>query len=199
MKNTREHILKVALSLFLRDSYKGVTMQQIVKATGLSKGAFYHYFDSKESLFESILKNYFEKMMVIDYESCSNESLYQFYNDIRDQVSKKTSIVGEMDTNMLIDMNYIFLMMEGARQFPAFCQKLIEHQVEELREWNKIVHIAREKGEIRSSMTDDQIAKLFISITDGIGLKIIISKGTIDQMFREVMSIWDGIYNQLKV
>jgi len=44
MNDTREHILKVAFNLFLLKSYKEVTMAELVEKTGMSKGAFYHYF-----------------------------------------------------------------------------------------------------------------------------------------------------------
>ena len=54
MKNTKEHILQTSLLLFLQKSYTDVTMSEIVKQTGLSKGAIFHYFSSKEALFKEI-------------------------------------------------------------------------------------------------------------------------------------------------
>ena len=53
---SKEHILITAFSLFLQKSFKEVTMKEIVKETGLSKGAFYHYFESKEQLFLELLQ-----------------------------------------------------------------------------------------------------------------------------------------------
>ena len=55
MKDTKEHILMIAGQLFLQKSFKEVTMQEIVKETGLSKGAFYHYFTGKDELFLEVL------------------------------------------------------------------------------------------------------------------------------------------------
>ncbi len=51
MNQTKEFILKTAFSLFLQKNYKAVTLKEIVDKTGLSKGAFYHYYTSKEKLF----------------------------------------------------------------------------------------------------------------------------------------------------
>ena len=48
--DTRTNILKTALLLFLEKGYKDVSYQDLVKKTGLSKGAMYHYFASKEEL-----------------------------------------------------------------------------------------------------------------------------------------------------
>ena len=51
MNESKEHIITVASKLFLQKNFKEVTMKEIVDKTGLSKGAFYHYFESKEQLF----------------------------------------------------------------------------------------------------------------------------------------------------
>jgi AcrR family transcriptional regulator len=52
--DTRTNILKTALLLFLEKGYKDVSYQDLVKKTGLSKGAMYHYFSSKEELLNAV-------------------------------------------------------------------------------------------------------------------------------------------------
>jgi AcrR family transcriptional regulator len=52
--DTRTNILKTALLLFLEKGYKDVSYQDLVKKTGLSKGAMYHYFASKEDLLNAV-------------------------------------------------------------------------------------------------------------------------------------------------
>ena len=52
--DTRTNILKTALLLFLEKGYKDVSYQDLVKKTGLSKGAIYHYFASKEELLNAV-------------------------------------------------------------------------------------------------------------------------------------------------
>jgi AcrR family transcriptional regulator len=198
MKNTKEHILKVALGLFLKNSFKGVTMNEIVKASGMSKGAFYHYFKSKEALFLAVLEEYFVNVMNLDYSSYSHDSLFQFGRDTLNDLSNRANSAEKKQSLLLSDVNYIFLMMEGMRIFPDFRDKTLAHQKRELNAWTKIVRIAREKGEIKSSMTDDQVAKLFVFVTDGVGMRLIMSNGTIEDMGREIIEIWDGLYNEIK-
>lgn len=53
-KPTKEKITEVALQLFEAKGYHAVTVDKIVKESGLSKGAFYHYFKSKDELLYSI-------------------------------------------------------------------------------------------------------------------------------------------------
>jgi AcrR family transcriptional regulator len=48
--DTKARILKTALLLFLEKGYKNISYQDLVKNTGLSKGAIYHYFASKKDL-----------------------------------------------------------------------------------------------------------------------------------------------------
>lgn len=48
---TRRHILDSACPLFIRHGYKAVTMQDICRASGLSKGGLYRHYKDKSSLF----------------------------------------------------------------------------------------------------------------------------------------------------
>ncbi|MDR2424627.1 MAG: TetR/AcrR family transcriptional regulator, partial [Prevotellaceae bacterium] len=54
-KDTKQHILETACLLFLKKSYKEVTLKEIIRETGLSNGAFYHHFESKEQLFKEVI------------------------------------------------------------------------------------------------------------------------------------------------
>ncbi|QGY46423.1 TetR family transcriptional regulator [Maribellus comscasis] len=61
-KNTKEHIIEVAISLFNRFGYKKTTIDEIAEIADKSKGAIYHYFESKEELFRVIVDRKFEKL-----------------------------------------------------------------------------------------------------------------------------------------
>lgn len=47
---TRRHIVGVAALAFAENGYNGVSLNDIVRDTGLTKGAFYFHFPSKEAL-----------------------------------------------------------------------------------------------------------------------------------------------------
>ena len=83
MNDTKKHILNVSLLLFLRKSFKEVTMKEIVEKTGMSKGAVYHYFESKEQLFLEVLTDSLDDILV-DYTKFSKDSLNQFFHDYID-------------------------------------------------------------------------------------------------------------------
>lgn len=44
------------MKLFFVHGYAGCTFRQLVATAGLSKGAFYHYFSSKEQIYEAVLQ-----------------------------------------------------------------------------------------------------------------------------------------------
>ena len=54
----RDELLDVAQRLFARNGYDATTVNQIIGELGVSKGAFYHYFDSKEDLVEALACRY---------------------------------------------------------------------------------------------------------------------------------------------
>lgn len=47
MKTNRDALLLIAFRLFLKNGYEQTRMQDLVAASGLSKGAFHHYFRAK--------------------------------------------------------------------------------------------------------------------------------------------------------
>ncbi len=57
---TRSKILKCAQELFGRNGYDATGVEQICLKAGVSKGAFYHHFPSKQKLFLGLLQNYLD-------------------------------------------------------------------------------------------------------------------------------------------
>lgn len=53
--NTKEEILNTSFRMFMERGYTDVSLIDILKEVGITKGALYHYFSSKESLFEEVL------------------------------------------------------------------------------------------------------------------------------------------------
>ncbi len=57
-EETRTHILQAALSLFSKNGYDATSVAEICQAAGVSKGAFYHHFASKQTVFQSLLEGW---------------------------------------------------------------------------------------------------------------------------------------------
>lgn len=51
---TRTHIIEQATVLFEKNGYKATTLDDIARAAGVTKGAIFHHFENKKSLFTHI-------------------------------------------------------------------------------------------------------------------------------------------------
>tara|TARA_B100001750_G_C15381065_1_gene532465 strand:+ start:168 stop:764 length:597 start_codon:yes stop_codon:yes gene_type:complete len=71
-KNTKKKILDAAFNVFVRKGFKDTTMSHIVKESGLSKGAIYHYYGSKKDLFISLI-DHWEIFSFPDFYSKNNK------------------------------------------------------------------------------------------------------------------------------
>jgi AcrR family transcriptional regulator len=53
---TRGRLIEVAVELFGSRGYEHTSIEEVLEQAGVSKGALYHHFDSKEALFEAVFK-----------------------------------------------------------------------------------------------------------------------------------------------
>ena len=60
-RNTKGKIVSAAWKLFYEQGYDDTTIEEIVEASGTSKGSFYHYFDGKDALLSSLSYLFDEK------------------------------------------------------------------------------------------------------------------------------------------
>jgi len=60
-QDMRQHIIDVAKSLMTHKGYTAVGLMEVLKAAGIPKGSFYHYFRSKEEFGQALLEEYFQE------------------------------------------------------------------------------------------------------------------------------------------
>ncbi|MEJ6951587.1 TetR/AcrR family transcriptional regulator [Natronospora cellulosivora (SeqCode)] len=73
--NRKTQFIHTAYKLFNLKGYQQTSVQDILDEIGLSRGAFYYYFDSKEDLLEEIALNIVNKQLDIPKEIESREDL----------------------------------------------------------------------------------------------------------------------------
>ncbi|WIY61312.1 TetR/AcrR family transcriptional regulator [Bacillus arachidis] len=92
MKEKERLIIEMAMKLFATKGVNATSVQEIVTACGISKGAFYLYFKSKDELLLATLRYYYDKihnkMMTIDGESLLprekfEKQLHCQFNDVQ--------------------------------------------------------------------------------------------------------------------
>lgn len=62
--NSKEKIIQSAFSLFLSKGYDATSTQDIINLSGLSRGAMYHHFKSKEDILRSITEGFYSQMNI---------------------------------------------------------------------------------------------------------------------------------------
>jgi AcrR family transcriptional regulator len=61
-QETRNKILETATDLFSKSGYDATGVAEICQAAGVSKGAFYHHFPTKQALFIDLLDSYLNSL-----------------------------------------------------------------------------------------------------------------------------------------
>ncbi|MCC7300486.1 MAG: TetR family transcriptional regulator [Verrucomicrobia bacterium] len=66
---TRQRILKTAIGLFAKKGFAGTSVDEIVDTTGINKRMVYHYFGSKELLYQEALATEYAKLEALELET----------------------------------------------------------------------------------------------------------------------------------
>lgn len=61
-EETRDQILQAALTTFARTGYEATSVADICSIAGVSKGAFYYHFPTKQSLFLTLFQNWLDQV-----------------------------------------------------------------------------------------------------------------------------------------
>lgn len=96
MNKTKAKITKVAWQLFHEKGYSETTIDDIIAASGTSKGSFYHYYNSKDELLSSLSElfdaKYEEVIQTIDADMNSYDKLLYICYTVHDMIEKEIPI-----------------------------------------------------------------------------------------------------------
>lgn len=70
---TKERLLDAAEHLMLAKGFSATTVEDICDAAELTKGSFFHYFESKDELGKMVLERYCQRSAQTQQSSCANE------------------------------------------------------------------------------------------------------------------------------
>jgi TetR/AcrR family transcriptional regulator, transcriptional repressor for nem operon len=168
MADTRDQILATAFRLFFEKGYKEVTMSQLVEATGLSKGAFYHYFSSKEELYKVTLEKYIDSYLdsfSLDFDEklTLRENLVRLFSRFAYITTELKDSLNSMEFGMA---NYLLFLQEAMKK-ENFRKKIERYNsifFTELAYW---IDKAKEKGEIDPSIDSGILARHLTSLMKG--------------------------------
>lgn len=75
MKDTRDRIVSAAYGCFLEKGYEQTSVRMILEKAGVTTGSFYHFFPSKEKLFEAAVDAFLTDYVSAFASICHNRDL----------------------------------------------------------------------------------------------------------------------------
>ena len=138
-EDTEKNILNTARKHFLKDGFSGASLRNIVKDAGLTTGAFYKYYPTKEALFDALTDPYIEHIyqiydrVVEDFEKLS----------AKEQTSNMSDTSGDGMDQMI---DYIYehydnfrLLLKGgdSGKFETFIHNMVDREMRSSLEYVK--------------------------------------------------------------
>ena len=112
-RNTKGKIVSAAWQLFYRQGYDDTTIDEIVEASGTSRGSFYHYFEGKDALLSSLSylfdEKYEELMETMDTNLSPIEKLIFLNQELFGMIENTVSV------DLLCQLFSSQLITKGAR------------------------------------------------------------------------------------
>lgn len=113
LKHDKEKAVKTGLNLFCSKGYTNVGLDEICHATGMTKGAFYNAYKSKENFLLETLASFdksnterINTVLAPDKKIRAIDQLKQFY-DVMLQFQPKVNYMGCMVNNMMSELGAI--------------------------------------------------------------------------------------------
>jgi len=170
MNDSREHILTIAFKLFFQKGFKEVTMSQLVAESGLSKGAFYHYFSSKEELYNLSMEmfiNQFLNGFELKYDDSLTlrenlKGLYKKFTPLQDHMNSATQESADVLSNYLI-------FLQSLMRKPEFRQKLHTYNNNFYIQFDQWIKKAQHRGEINKQLDSMLLGRHLAALMKGVG------------------------------
>ncbi|KJS84160.1 MAG: hypothetical protein JM58_11485 [Peptococcaceae bacterium BICA1-8] len=135
--NTKKNeLLVIAEKLFLEKGYEETSIEDVLKASGLSKGGFYHYFKSKEEVLGESINNFAEILLEIepiieDQGFNALEKLNRFMKKKVASQKQKKEIIKYLCMLMKSDFTLYKYSLTIAQKYVDPFARIIEQGVEE--------------------------------------------------------------------
>ena len=141
-QTTLERIHAAAKAAFMEYGFKSASLRQIVKTAGVTLGAFYGYYDSKEELFEALVGEQYNHMM-----TCYRKAQIDFANLPPDEQPRRMSeISGECMHDMLLyaydhleEFKLLLCCSEGTR-FAVMIDEMVEIELKGTHDYQDVLN-----------------------------------------------------------
>lgn len=156
-RNSREHIVRAALQVFMQQGYEAASFTALCKAAGISKGAVYHYFTGKDDLYYHCLLEFFSDSSESHWTTDSVETLrerielgFAYVDIFRQRIQSRFGM--HQDDAILHFYSFLY---EATRKYPEFQKRMDAGDDRKHRKLREEFSQAQNTGEIRADLDPD--------------------------------------------
>ncbi len=189
-KSHKEELFNATFRLFILHGYDGVSLGDIEKATGMSRGAIFHYADSKLDLFRQVVEQYVLDRQSIDTKIHVGEdpSLREFIDAYIDGVQRT------MTELMMLSRAYLSIIQQIAVLFPDLSERQQQTITREQQVWQQVISRAVERREVQPDIDTDLMAQTFIALFYGRAYRDSLTSGLdADLLKRQMLQLYEAI------
>lgn len=172
MAETREKLLGIAFMEFLQHTYKDVTLDHLVKELGLTKGAFYHHFRSKNDLFVQVVDLYLNGFN--DFYNHPYDRSKSFVDNLMIMVERSISRMNELKSEMhggFDEINFYGFILDAMKYYPEFRENVGRlYKEKELQLYARFINEAKCNKELKMSVDSMMLAEIIANLFDGISI-----------------------------
>lgn len=168
---TRQRIVEAATRLFARKGFYGTSIAALAQATGLTKGAFYHHFESKEAIFFAVV----ESVRAVWGRGVAREVVQGEgpLAQLETLLDSHTRLLSENEMLCLVMSN---LMLEMEDLNPAYA-KVLQQVYRDLTVFiERIVRQGQKVDAIRCDVSPKLVAINIVAMLKGIGCSPALSR-----------------------
>ena len=158
-EEARSRILDAAYKLFAEKGYHEATMDDIAKRLGVSKGAIYLYFSSKEDLFEAMVKT---------APQAFKEILYSSFGDEADPVQSATQFFDKMLKLSASNPGLSFEILSEASRNPTLKRILKQNHAEYEEVLTSFLAEGQKRRFVRDNLDIRPLANALIALWNGL-------------------------------
>ncbi|AOT71968.1 TetR/AcrR family transcriptional regulator [Geosporobacter ferrireducens] len=136
--NTKKNeLVGIAEKLFLEKGYEETSIEDILKASGLSKGGFYHYFKSKDEVLAESINHFADSLLqelepiIEDRELNALEKLKRFMEKKNASQKSKRELIKYLAMLMKSDFTFYKYNLTITQKYVEPLAQIIEQGVEE--------------------------------------------------------------------
>ncbi|MGI0080777.1 MAG: TetR/AcrR family transcriptional regulator [Nitrososphaerales archaeon] len=163
-EKTRKQILDTAFKEIYRHGFQSTSVNEIVAKTNLTKGAFFHYFSTKNDLGYAIADEVLREVTLERWI----RPLAAYRNPVQGIISRFRKIIESMpDEHISCGCPLNNLTQEMSAVDPAFREKLRAVLELWIGETEKYLKKARDEGYLKPDINPRQVAEFVVMVEEG--------------------------------